>query len=123
MFAAQFIGVPPMNISDLGVSGVKFGFRPESATLSVEPGNSHFSMRGVIATREMLGSETIYQVRSDKHSFMIKCTEDLFSFNQEVYVGVEADKIFFFGSDEFCIDKNDIRYGDYMRALRGQRHG
>lgn len=119
LFAAQFIGVPPMNIGELGADGVKFGFRPESAVLSTEPGQYHFSMRGTIVTREMLGSETIYQVRSERHSFMIKCTEDRFAVDQEVYVGVEASKIFFFGADENRITED----GDYMRTLRGQQHG
>ncbi|MCR8630461.1 MULTISPECIES: ABC transporter ATP-binding protein [Paenibacillus] len=123
LFAAQFIGVPPMNVGELGADGVKFGFRPESAVLSAEPNNCHFSMRGVIATREMLGSETIYQVRSGEHAFMIKCTEDLFSFDQEVYVGVEAAKIFFFGADENRISQEDERFGTYLRMLKGQQYG
>lgn len=123
LFAAQFIGVPPMNVGDLGVDGVKFGFRPESAVLSTEPGDSHFSMRGLVATREMLGSETIYQVKSGENAFMIKCTEDLFSFDQEVYVGVDAAKLFFFGADENRIDEDDVRFGNYMNMLRGQRYG
>lgn len=37
LFAAQFIGVPPMNVGDLGVGGVKYGFRPESVILSAKP--------------------------------------------------------------------------------------
>jgi sn-glycerol 3-phosphate transport system ATP-binding protein len=123
LFAAQFIGVPPMNVGELGVDGVKFGFRPESAVLTTEPSDSHFSMRGVVATREMLGSETIYQVKSGENAFMIKCIEDLFSFDQEVYVGVDAAKLFFFGADENRIDEDDIRFGNYMNMLRGQRYG
>jgi sn-glycerol 3-phosphate transport system ATP-binding protein len=123
LFAAQFIGVPPMNIGDLGVDGVKFGFRPESGVISAEPGDFHFSMQGVVATREMLGSETIYQVKSSEYTFMIKCTEDLFSFDQKVYVGVDAAKIFFFGADENRIDEDDVRFGNYIRMLRGQQNG
>ncbi|MEK3726119.1 ABC transporter ATP-binding protein [Paenibacillus sp. FSL H8-0034] len=123
LFTAQFVGMPPMNVGDLGVDGVKFGFRPESAVLSVEPSESHFTIRGVIATREMLGSETIYQVKSDRHSFMIKCVEDLFSVDQHIYLGVDAAKIFFFGADENRIDRNDNRFTDYLKVLGGQRHG
>jgi sn-glycerol 3-phosphate transport system ATP-binding protein len=123
LFAAQFIGVPPMNIGELGVDGVKFGFRPESAVLSTAPVDLHFSMKGVIATREMLGSETIYQVRAAEFAFMIKCTEDLFSFDQEVYMGVDSAKIFFFGANENRIDNDDIRFSDYMQELRGLRNG
>ncbi|MBP1996631.1 ABC transporter ATP-binding protein [Paenibacillus eucommiae] len=141
LFAAQFIGVPPMNVGDLGVEGVKFGFRPESAVLSGDPVLSgypasleslespdnqekhHYSVRGVIATREMLGSETLYQVRAGSHSFMIKCTEDLYFVDQEVRLGVSADKMYFFGADEKRIDKDDVRFQDYLQVLRGQQHG
>lgn len=123
LFAAQFIGVPPMNIGDLGVDGARFGFRSESAVLSVEPLDAHYTVRGIVATREMLGSETIYQVKAGQEAFMIKCTEDRFSVDQEVYLGVDATKLFFFGADENRIDPGDARYGEYMRALKGQRHG
>ncbi|MDQ1914829.1 ABC transporter ATP-binding protein [Paenibacillus sp. GD4] len=123
LFAAQFIGVPPMNVGELGTDGASFGFRPESAVLSAEQGEQHYSIRGQIVTREMLGSETIYQIRSERHSFMVKCTEDLYSSGQEVYLGVDADKIYFFGADEQRIRKNDPRHDDYLKALRGQCHG
>lgn len=123
LFAAQFIGVPPMNVGELGADGAKFGFRPESAVLTTEPGDKHFSDKGTIITREMLGSETIYQVRSEHHSYMIKCTEDLFSVDQQVYVGVDADKLYFFGADENRIAVQDSRYGEYMNVIRGQRNG
>ncbi|NHN29057.1 ABC transporter ATP-binding protein [Paenibacillus agricola] len=120
LFAAQFIGVPPMNVGDLGMDGVRFGFRPESVTLSEEPGDTHYAIRGLIVTREMLGSETIYQVRLEGHSFMVKCTEDLFSVGQQVYLGVEASKIYFFGPDGNRISEEHIRFYTYMKALRGQ---
>ncbi|TDF95744.1 ABC transporter ATP-binding protein [Paenibacillus piri] len=119
LFAAQFIGVPPMNIGDLGVDGVKFGFRPECAVLSVEPGGErHYSVRGTIATREMLGSETLYQVRAGDHSFMVKCTEDRFIVDQPVCLGVAAANLYFFGADQNRIGEDDSRYGDYLQALR-----
>lgn len=123
LFAAQFIGVPPMNIGDTGVDGIRFGFRPEGALLTNEPTNLHYSRRGIIATREMLGSETIYQVKTKEHAFMVKCTEDLFSVDQEVYLSVDASKIFFFGEDENRIAENDVRIAEYLRALGGKQDG
>lgn len=123
LFVAQFIGVPPMNVGELGADGVTFGFRPEHAVLSAEPGDFHYSVRGTIVTREMLGSETIYQVRTDRHTFMIKCTEDRFSADQEVFMGVPADKLFFFGADGNRLDERDQRIAGYMNALRVQSHG
>lgn len=123
LFAAQFIGVPPMNIGDLGADGVRFGFRPEGAELSTDAADAHYSVRGTIATREMLGSETIYQVRSGPHAFMIKCTEDRFSVDQDVYVSVSDSNLYFFGADEKRIDRGDARFGGYLQALSGRRHG
>jgi len=123
LFAAQFIGVPPMNIGDTGVHGIKFGFRPEGALLTKEPTNLHYSRRGIIATREMLGSETIYQVKTKEHAFMVKCTEDLFSVDQEVYLSVDASKIFFFGQDENRITEHDVRFVEYLQALGGKQDG
>jgi sn-glycerol 3-phosphate transport system ATP-binding protein len=123
LFAAQFIGVPPMNVGDLGVGGVKYGFRPESAILSAKPAEHHLSLRGVIVTREMLGSETIYQVRSGPDAFMVKCTEDLFAVDQEVYLGVPEAKLDFFGADNNRMGKDHKQWDDYMRKLRGFSHG
>lgn len=122
LFAAQFIGVPPMNVSRLGIDGISFGFRPESAMLTAEPSELHYSVKGIIVTREMLGSETIYQVRSGLDSFMVKCTEDLFSVDQEVYLGVPVSKIYFFGEDEKRIDDHHSSFRRYLDALRGFRH-
>lgn len=122
LFAAQFIGVPPMNVGDLGVDGVKFGFRPESGVLSVERQESPISFRGLIVTREMLGSETIYQVKTKDQSFMIKCVEDRFTVDQEVNLSVDASHLFFFGQDEQTIAQDDVRFGEYMGVLRGKRH-
>ncbi|NOU94055.1 ATP-binding cassette domain-containing protein [Paenibacillus sp. LMG 31456] len=117
-FAAEFIGVPPMNIDDLGVDGIKFGFRPESAVLSNEPTGMHFSIRGVIATREMLGSETVYQVKYKNSSYMIKCIEDNFIVDQDVYVEVAANKMFFFEANGNRIGEADGRFNNYLEALR-----
>lgn len=119
LFTAQFIGVPPMNVHDLGEDGVRFGFRPEGAILSSEPATSHFSFKGVIATREMLGSETLYQIKGSGHSFMVKCVEDNFVVDQVVHLSVEAPRIYFFGKDGNRIQESDSRYREYMGALRG----
>lgn len=124
LFAAQFIGVPPMNISPLGRNdGMTFGFRPESAVLSTGQEDFHYSLQGVIATREMLGSETIYQVKSGGHSFMVKCTEDRFRVDEQVWLGVPADKLYFFGADENRIDEDQADFREGLAFLREQSHG
>ncbi|MFD0717003.1 ABC transporter ATP-binding protein [Paenibacillus sp. GCM10027626] len=129
LFAAQFIGVPPMNIGELSMNGAKFGFRPERA--QVRPAGQaggtnpdHFSMTGMIVTREMLGSETLYQVRrSDGNAYMVKCLEDLFAVDQEVQIDVAPEHLFFFAEDGSRIRRDDRSYAEYMRALRGMRNG
>lgn len=122
LFVAQFIGLPPMNASPLGVDGVTFGFRPEHAVLSAEPTDAHVSIFGKIITREMLGSETIYQVRHKDQSFMVKCMEDRFRVDQDVYLGVSADHIYFFDQDGDRLAEHHPRYRDYMKVMRGYGH-
>lgn len=118
MFVAQFIGVPPMNIGDLDKVGVKFGFRPESAVGSKEPGTTPFSIRGEIVTREMLGSETLYKINYKDTSFMIKSLEDRFTVNQQIYVNVPAEKMYFFDKEGNRIPNSDPSYSSYIEALR-----
>lgn len=123
-FAAQFIGVPPMNIAPLGNDNTTFGFRPESVVVGTEPGSFHYKAKGEIITREMLGAETIYQVKTTEgQAFMVKCLEDEFHVDQEVYLGVPADKLFFFGADEKRVEEQDARYREFMERLRGLAHG
>jgi sn-glycerol 3-phosphate transport system ATP-binding protein len=123
-FAAQFIGVPPMNIAPLGNDNTTFGFRPESVVVGTEPGSFHYTAKGEIITREMLGAETIYQVKTTEgQAFMVKCLEDEFHVDQEVYLGVPADKLFFFGADEKRVEEQDARYREFMERLRGLAHG
>ncbi|MBW7456084.1 TOBE domain-containing protein, partial [Paenibacillus sepulcri] len=123
LFTAQFIGVPPMNVGELGRGGVKFGFRPESAELTHEHSGLHYAARGRIITREMLGSETIYQVRCGQHAFMIKCVEDRFTVDQDVHLGVAADKLVFFEADGSRISTEHALFKDHLEALRGIPHG
>lgn len=118
LFVAQFIGVPPMNISNLGVDHVKFGFRPEKLILSTSPIESYFSIKGRIVTREMLGSETIYQIRYNDTSFMAKSTEDKYQVDQDINVGVQAEDIFFFGENEERIRSDYPNFQSYLEKLR-----
>ncbi|MCC3375322.1 ABC transporter ATP-binding protein [Cohnella sp. REN36] len=147
LFAAQFIGVPPMNVGELGIDGVRFGFRPESADLAVlsgaerelaaaaagdpiRPGagapkpagadEARYAFRGRIATREMLGAETLYQVRRDGEpgaSFMVKCFADRFAVDQEVELEVPADKLFFFDAAGDRIRRDHPAHDAYVAAL------
>ncbi|MCI3924705.1 ABC transporter ATP-binding protein [Paenibacillus sp. TRM 82003] len=119
VFAAQFIGVPPMNVAEHELDGVKFGFRPESAHLTLEPSEMHYNERGIIVTREMLGSETIYQVRTSRQSFMVKSATYSHAINQEVYIGVPEDGLYLFGADGARLRPDHAKHGEYLRMLRG----
>ena len=75
VFAAQFIGTPPMNVLPLqNGNGISFGIRPESIQLDAErkPGMAYIR-KGHIVTREMLGAEIQFKVRlSDGVTIMVK---------------------------------------------------
>ncbi|WP_010273232.1 ABC transporter ATP-binding protein [Paenibacillus senegalensis] len=119
MFAAQFIGVPPMNIARLESANIHFGFRPESVELKDGKGEAPFSVKGTISTREMLGSETLYQIKYKDAAFMIKSLDDHFSVDEEVFMEVPASKMYFFDANGDRIAKDDASYQDYIEALRG----
>lgn len=118
LFTAQFMGLPPMNIGEIGLDGVKFGFRPESANLTIEPNQQHLSFRGKIVTREMLGSEILYQVKYKEQSFMVKAFEDIFSVDQDVYLGVDKNKLYFFDSNGQRMEQEHVLNRDYLDVLR-----
>lgn len=119
-FTAQFMGVPPMNIAEIGVSDVTYGFRPEKVNLLIKPLESNgFNIKGVIITREMLGSETVYQVRSKRNNltFMVKSVQDDFHVDQEVYLSVEQKDFYFFDSDGERISNGDTHYSNLLEIL------
>jgi len=104
-FTAQFIGTPPMNVLKLGGDGKMFGYRPEKGKLSYEKreGNA-YCVPGTISTREMMGSETIYKVAvkngiGETGSVMVKSQEYGFRIDQEVYLTVDDDALYFFDKD------------------------
>ena len=63
LFTAQFIGSPQMNVVRFQDGSACYGFRPEKVHLRSEDGQFFYTRKGVIVTKEMLGSETIYQIR------------------------------------------------------------
>ncbi|MGI2294494.1 ABC transporter ATP-binding protein [Paenibacillus sp. GXUN7292] len=118
-FTAQFIGVPPMNIGSMANANAQFGFRPESAVLSTAPVEEAFKSKGRIITREMLGSETIYQIKNDTHTFMMKSTNDQYDAGQEVYYGVAEKHLHFFDQNEKRYDDTGSEHQQLLEKLRG----
>lgn len=110
LFTAQFIGSPQMNVIHFDNSKACYGFRPEKVHLRSEGGQFFYNRRGTIVTKEMLGSETIYQIRYDGHSIMAKSLEDSFEQGSEVYIGVKKENILMFDENERRVRDDDRRY-------------
>jgi len=118
LFTAQFIGSPQMNVIKFENSDVRYGFRPEKATISSDATQAFYCRKGKIATKEMLGSETIYQVRYDNNSVMIKSLDDTFESEENVYVNVERENILLFDENEKRIPNSDAQYNSWMQRLQ-----
>ncbi len=124
VFTAQFIGTPPMNI--LPMQELYVSFRPENVVLSKSVHEkATYTRSAVITTREMLGSETIYRVILDdpevpenKRGIMVKTSNYGFRVGESVTVQVDAEKIYFFGTDQNRIRRNDVsNYNSLLRIL------
>ena len=117
LFTAQFIGSPQMNVLPFPGEKVRYGFRPEKVHLTSDPGQYFYTRKGHIVTKEMLGSETIYQVRYEGNSVMIKNLEDTFEQDSDVYIGVKKPNILLFDENERRIRPDDARYEQWMSKL------
>lgn len=117
LFTAQFIGSPQMNVIHFDNSRACYGFRPEKVHLRSEGGQFFYNRRGTIVTKEMLGSETIYQIRYDGHSIMAKSLEDSFEQGSEVYIGVKKENILMFDENERRVRDDDRRYHIWLQEL------
>ena len=117
IFVAGFIGSPQMNVIHFDNSKACYGFRPEKVHLRSEGGQFFYNRRGTIVTKEMLGSETIYQIRYDGHSIMAKSLEDSFEQGSEVYIGVKKENILMFDENERRVRDDDRRYHIWLQEL------
>jgi sn-glycerol 3-phosphate transport system ATP-binding protein len=104
MFAAQFIGSPPVNIAETKLSGgFSVGFRPEKILFDSLPPEEGVSFRASIATKEMLGAEIIYSAGSPFGKIMIKSQTEV-----DDGAAVQAAVAF---KDIFVFDKETNRVG------------
>lgn len=106
-----------MNVIHFDNSKACYGFRPEKVHLRSEGGQFFYNRRGTIVTKEMLGSETIYQIRYDGHSIMAKSLEDSFEQGSEVYIGVKKENILMFDENERRVRDDDRRYHIWLQEL------
>ncbi len=122
IFAAQFIGTPPMNITKVE-NGIHIGFRPEKVLLNREPSNTAFMRKGTIITREMLGSETLYKIEMGNEFIMVKSLDESFTFGDKVFICVEGEDLFVFDAAGERIRKEDTpTYEKYIALAGGNNH-
>ncbi len=111
IFTAQFIGTPPMNVLPME-GGCFVGYRPEKVILTTAEGplaEGFYGQKARIVTREMLGSETLYKVllEEEGRTVMVKSLDSTFREDQEVWVNVTQENLYFFDDKEQRIRKSD----------------
>ena len=124
VFAAQFIGTPPMNVAALP-SGNFVGFRPEKCQLTRTGTELPLQYSGEVVTREMLGSETLYKIHCDKGEFMVKSVDDSFNFGDRVYLSVPEQALYFFDAKQDRIraaQAGEQTIQTLIGEVRGDRH-
>ncbi|MCM3761079.1 ABC transporter ATP-binding protein [Alkalihalobacillus oceani] len=109
-FTAEFIGTPAMNVveyqqvrmylPDVNLKAGYIGFRPEVVQLS---GSSHHDNQlvipGEIVTRETLGAEIIYKVKTGAGFCRVKQFQTNVEEATTVYLTIPLDKLYFFDKD------------------------
>ncbi|AXF55962.1 ABC transporter ATP-binding protein [Salicibibacter kimchii] len=116
LFTAQFIGTPSMNTitsETLPETGnmntakiAHIGFRPEHAQLAHNPRNDGLSFPGTILTREILGTEVIYQVETYAGKIFVKTFGMPIESSNTVYVHVPEKDIYYFKANGMCLMPN-----------------
>lgn len=103
LFVAQFIGSPAMNIvSDDEKSKSVWGFRPEKAQLvtdavSAAPTQDMLTLRGKVISREILGSDCLCHVDTEKGRIVVKVeTERAVNIGTNVHVTIPETQIYEF---------------------------
>ncbi len=88
---------------------IKFGFRPEKATLesiNIDGKNDDvFSLFGKVVTKEVLGNETIYCLSVLNREIRVKTENDIFDIGRTLRISVLEKDLYYF-------DKNGERIED-----------
>ena len=103
IFTAQFVGSPQTNIID-GVlpNHMKLGFRPEKVKLISDAGTDAIHIDGQIQTKEMLGSEIIYSIKTKFGTLMCKSDLDIDDGSQ-LKISVPFESVYLFDKDSMRI--------------------
>ncbi|WP_223066323.1 ABC transporter ATP-binding protein [Paenibacillus caui] len=109
LFTAQFIGTPAMNILNFSeVQGLHIpaaerigylGFRPEHVLMKQDLHREGFTLDGEIVTRESLGAETIYQIKSKAGVFFVKTFLEPMEMNSQIKVTIPYEQLYYFAPD------------------------
>lgn len=99
VYAAQFIGTPQMNVlRDVLPNGMMLGFRPEKLQLGKVEG-THIEIDAVVMTKEMLGSEIIYSLKSKYGTLMAKSATEVAD-GINITLSVPFSAMYLFDSNE-----------------------
>ncbi len=120
VFAAKFIGTPPMNILAPTADGVQFGCRPENIQLSNTKTDAFLSIPCTIITHEMLGSETHFSIQNTLGKFMVKLsTADASTLSTgNLYCNISAEDLFLFDKNGQRIAMADAVYAQSLESLK-----
>ena len=118
-----------MNICALKDGKTQIGFRPEKIQLSREEGQWLYCRKATILTREMLGSETLYKLEIHNADLnggsavvMSKSLDMNFAVDQEIYIGVDKEDLYYFDENDMRIRDEALLYGCYALTKEGEVH-
>lgn len=99
VYAAQFIGTPQMNVlrNELP-NGMMIGFRPEKLYIN-EIEEPHITIDATVMTKEMLGSEIIYSMKSKYGVLMAKSAHEVED-GTNLKLSVPFTSMYLFDKDE-----------------------
>jgi sn-glycerol 3-phosphate transport system ATP-binding protein len=111
IFAASFIGTPPMNI--LRCEGCEFavGFRAEHIHMREAPEDAALRFDARIITREMLGSETNYKIHIPYGDVMAKNPDASFHPGDRLSISIPQNNVYLFQAtgERIPFDKEKVR--------------
>ncbi|TDF97069.1 ABC transporter ATP-binding protein [Paenibacillus piri] len=109
LFTAQFIGTPAMNVFDCNaVPGLDtetspeigyIGFRAEHVRMGLKEESAGMGILGEIMTRESLGAEHIYQIKSEAGPFFAKTFLAPLETADRIQVTIPYEHLYYFDRD------------------------
>lgn len=120
IFAAEFIGQPPMNVfgrdafegvlEEVPEGVASIGFRPEHAELAVQSRNvPHMAeLESEIVTLETLGAETVYKVKNRVGMMNIRSFSSPIPSRGACYVSIPLEKLHPFAADGSAVPNMDL---------------